>query len=216
MTAPRIDSVRRDINDAITSLRFLADNLEDVHALAYNRHRAAQEAKVRGGTRDYALDTHGDPEARRLYTDTARIAEKIIDEAIGMATDVRSWLTEGKGGSRKDATADCSTDEIIAALDARRRRKARGEYEPSLIAQQPVVVASMDWKTECEVLRTAVRKVTGEFLADHAHCQPADQGAGRYKRKLLRRFPTKNLSAREREAWQRAQSVAAPQTEKAS
>lgn len=211
MSAPRIDMVRRDIKDAIAGLQYLADNLEDVHTLAYNRHKAGQQDKVRGGSRDYALDTHGDPIARGLYEDTWRTATKLIDETLDLTVDLRSFLTGGKGGSRNDRTADCGADEVIAQIEHRRRRRLRGEYEPNLIAKQPVVVASMDWKTECEVLRSAVRKVTAEFRDDHQLCQPPDQGSGRYKRQLLRRYPTKMLSTRERDSWRTAiQLVAAP------
>lgn len=221
MTAPRIDTIRREINDAQTVLGYLAANLEDLHALAYEKHHAGQAERTRGGQRDYALDNHGDPKARALYETIAKAIIGLVsgqtlparkewsrlDGLVQLEQQTRGFLTHGKNDPTKIA-AVTQADEVVRQIVARRRRIARGEYEPKPIAVQPVVAPSMDWQTECEVLRAAVRKVTAEFAQDHQHCQPPDEGIGRYKRKLLRRYPTKNLSTREREAWRRAQSVA--------
>lgn len=216
MTAPRIDTFRREVRDAGDLLRFLAQNVDTLHDLAYSRHRNPTADRVRGGQRDYALDTHGDPKARELYADSAKTVLALVDRLVTVEAEVRSFLTAGTAGGSVDLNAGTSTDEVVRQIAARRRRVARGEYEPHPIAKQPVVVPSMDWQTECEVLRSAVRKVTTEFRQDHQLCQPPEAGLGRFKRKLLRRYPTKNLSTREREAWNRAQSVAGESAEKAS
>lgn len=218
MSAPRIDTVRREVKDAIDLLGYLAANLEDLHELAYTRRRSGTTDRVRGGDRDYALDNHGNPKARELYDKVARLVLDMADDVVDLQRDVRAFLTSHDETDRpiRSLAASVSADEVVDAMRARRRRVARGEYEPHPIAKQTQVIPSMDWRTECEVLRSAVRKVTTDFAADHQHCQPPDEGAGRFKRKLLRRYPTKNLSTREREAWRAAQSVAAPESEKAS
>lgn len=205
MTTPRIDAVRNEIRHAIELLHLLGDQLDDLHVLAYDRHHAAAEAKVRGGSRDYALDNHGDKQARDLYAQVARDLRHTISGLTGSIKGVRGYLTAGSGGGRRDATADATADEVIAALDAQRRRRARGEYEPALLATQPHVASQTEWRTECEALRSAVRKATSAFAADHQHCHPPERG--RFKHKLLRRYPMKLLTPRERDAWRRAQSV---------
>lgn len=216
MTTPRIDTYRRESDDAISLLRWLSGQIADLHDLAYIRHRKGGTEKVRGGSRDYALDTHGDPRARALYQDAARKVIDLVDELVQVEKQVRSYLTEEGSNSTGDAGAATSTDEVVRQIKARRRRMARGEYEPLPIAKQPVVVASVDWQTEVEVLRSAVRKVTRAFAQDHQQCRPPEQGAERFKHKLLRTYPTKDLSQRERQAWRAAQSVADPEAQKAS
>lgn len=216
MSAPRIDTFRNDIADAIKLLRFLSDQVEDVHVLATNRHKAAASDRVRGGSRDYALDSHGDSDARELYTDAAKLVNRMVDDIRDQDTALRAYLTTAGKADKTRTAARTSADEVLAAIDARRRRKARGEYEPVPLAKQPTVIPAQDWRTEVEVLRSAVRKVTREFAADHQTCQPPEEGIGRFKRKLLRRYPTKMLSTREREAWRNTQSVAAADEEKAS
>lgn len=214
--APRIDTFRNDIADAIELLRFLSAQVEDVHVLANDRYKAGAGDRVRGGSRDYALDNHGDPAARDLYRQAARMVDRIVDDIRDQDSELRAFLTKAGRQGRVDKTMMASADEVIRAIDARRRRKERGEYEPVPLAKQPVVRPSVDWQAEVEVLRSAVRKVTREFAEDHQFCQPPDDGRGRFKRKLLRRYPTKMLSTREREAWRNARSVAADEGEKAS
>lgn len=219
MTTPRIDTLRREIGDAIELLRYLAANAEDLHSLAYERHKGAITERTRGGSRDYALDTHGNPDARTLYAKTASTIIDMISRRGGVVElyeETRTFLTTGAASNKLDPSAAASADEVIAQVKARRRRLARGEYEPVVIAKQPVTLPSLDWETECEVLRAAVRKVTADFASDHQHCQPPEEGEHRYKRKLLRKYPTSRLSAREREAWRNAQSVVASATAAAS
>jgi hypothetical protein len=207
MTAPRIDSVRAEFRDAIHLLQQMADQLEDLHVLAYSRHRAAQEAKVRGGSRDYALDTHGDKRARDLYARTATDMHRFIGHLTSSLKEVRGYLTGGNGPSRRDPSADCTTDEVVAAMDAAARRRDRGEYSPAPLAEQPKVMSQTEWQVECEALRSAVAKVTADFQEDHQSCQVDG-------RRLMRRYPMNRLTPRERDAWRR--SVRPDDSEKAS
>lgn len=215
MNAPRIDTYRRETDDAISLLRWLAGQITDLHDLAYSRHRGGGE-RVRGGSSDYALDTHGDPQARDLYHDAASKVIHLVDELVKVEKDVRSYLTQHGTTSRGEPAAATTPDEVIRQVHARRRRMARGEYEPMPIAKQPSVFPSVDWQAEVEALRSAVRKVTRAFAQDHQTCRPPEQGAGRFKHKLLRTYPTKDLSQRERQAWKAAQSVADTEAQKAS
>lgn len=217
MTAPRIDTVRSDIRQAIELLHFLGDQLDDLHVLAYNRHRASERVKVRGGSVDYALDTHGDKRARDLYAQVAKDVLSAVDKLTGSIKGVRGYLTSGAGTIRRDATADCTHDEVIAALDAQRRRRQRGEYQPAPLVDQPKVWSQTEWRTECEALRSAVRKVIGDFVDDHQTCQATELDHRGQRPKLPRRFRLKLLTPREREAWHRAnQSVSDQNDEKAS
>lgn len=216
MTTPRIDTFRREASDAVSLLRWLSSQIADLHDLAYIRHSNGAGERTHGGSRDWALDTHGDPIARDLYRDAATKVIDLVDELIDTEKAVRSYLTKRGSNSTGDPAAGTTTDEVIRQIKARRRRMARGEYEPMPIAQQPIVMPTQDWQTEVEVLRSAVRKITREFAQDHQHCRPPERGLERFKHKLLRTYPTKNLSQRERQAWRAAQSVADPDAQKAS
>lgn len=217
MTAPRIDSVRSEIREAMDLLIVLGDQLDDLHVLAYNRHRAAHEAKVRGGSRDYALDNHGDLTARRLYSDVAKQLHTTISDLTASIKDIRGYLTSGGGTTRRDPTADATVDDVLEALDAQARRRQRGEYQPARLVDQPPVFSQTEWRKECEALRSAVRKVTEPFLQEHQHCQhPVVDHRGQ-RPKLKRRFALNLLTPREREAWRRVhQSVSDTTDEKAS
>lgn len=223
---PRIDTMRREISEAIDLLTQTAAHLDDLHDLAYTAHRSGDNE--RSGTRtEWFLDDTGSPRAKELLRNVSTAIYELVngrrldDEHLpglrAHLTEVTSFLTQGQGGSRKDKTADATTEEILSALEAQRRRRTRGEFSPRPLVAQPPVVAKIDWHTECEALRAAVRKTTRDFAEDHQHCQPPRDGGTRYKRQLLRRYPTKNLSQRERDAWRRAtQLVADTDTAKAS
>lgn len=209
MTAPRIDAVRAEIRDTVRLLQAFGDQLDDLHVLAYNRHRAAKEAKVRGGSRDYALDNHGDPEARRLYDQAARDLHATLNRLVGTMKETRGYLTaKGSHATRRDSSADASAIEVLGSIAAQARRRKRGDYTPAPLVDQPQVHTEFDWHTEVEALRSAVRKVTAAFLADHQTCQATQTDWRGQRLKLTRRYQTKLLTPRERDAWRRVdQSV---------
>lgn len=208
MTAPRIDAVRNEIRHASSLLQLLAGQLDDLHVLAYDRSASTGGDKVRGGSRDYALDNHGDRRARDLYEQIAKDLRHTINDLVGSIKSVRGYLTSGSGGGRRDASADATTDEVLAALDAQRRRHQRGEYQPTPLTPQPAVVSQTEWQVECEALRSAVRKITTDFLSDHQHCVSTTVDHRGQRRKITHRYQTKLLTPRERDAWRRAnQSV---------
>lgn len=207
----RIDTTRRDITRTAAALHELAAHIEDLHVLAYDRHKAAQQAKVSGGDPTAVgidLDTNGDPRARDLLrnaSETITHLHSVLDTTL---TTVRDHLTAGTARvGRRDPSADASTDDVLGALEAARRRRGRGEYQPTPIAKQPEVRAHTNWQQECEALRGAVRKVVAGFVAEHQHCQAERVGLRRPK---LRRRPQLNLlTPRERDAWRRAYEAVA-------
>lgn len=71
----RIDTLRNSIAGARELLDLIHQELEDLHLLAYERATAVSEAKVSGGSHDYALDTHGDPNARTAYRELGRAVD---------------------------------------------------------------------------------------------------------------------------------------------
>ena len=218
MTAPRIDAVRTEIRETIRLLDWLGGQLDDLHVLAYTRHRAGQEAKVRGGSHDYALDNHGDPEARHLYAQVAKDLRSTLNRLQGSVKDVRGFLTaRGTSSTRRDRSADASKIEVLGQIARQAKRRRRGDYTPAPLVEQPQVFTEFDWQTECDALRSAVRKVTAAFLSDHQTSQSTATDWRGQRLKLTRRYQTKLLTPRERDAWRRVdQSVSDTADGKAS
>lgn len=200
MSAPRIDTFRRTIDAVIVRLSEFRAEVGDLHDLAHDRHRAGNDAKVRGGSRDYALDTHGDPRARQLYID---VAARTIGLARAVEADLKAVGRYLDAGDRSNArTKDAEDDEVIDAVNAARRRRLRGETSHHLRVAQPPIQSQVDWRQECEALRRATAKVTTRFAEMHADCEQVEDGK---RRKLRRRYDLSVLSPRERDAWDRAQ-----------
>jgi hypothetical protein len=139
--APRIDTMRNRIDATISLLAMARDELEDLHVLAYERHTAASDAKVSGGARDYALDTHGDLRARDAYR---RLGDAIVggpglvgvcDLLAGAAHDMTRVLRVGQIG--RNPSRRVSALELAEALEAQAIRVKRGEYTPVRVEKQP-------------------------------------------------------------------------------
>lgn len=178
MSAPRIDTFRNTLDATILRLAELWDETHDIHDLAYNRTRAADEARVNGGSRDFALDTNGDMVARRLYIDVARdVVEHagVVEDSIGR---IRSHLTSGSAVSTYDRSAAVPRHEVAAAITAAGRRRQRGEFSPHLIAR-PAPLAYIEPTVELENLRAAVRKMAPGQKPDRSRLTPAEQDAWR-------------------------------------
>lgn len=148
--APRIDTVRNRITTTRQVLATIHDELEDLHVLAYDRRAAAAEAPpVRGGQRDWALDTHGNPHARsayRLLADATLSACAQLAEASHNAIRV---LRDHQPGDTPRTRRLITTDELVTALAAQTRRQTnRTSYQPARAIPQP---------EHAEVLRAAER-----------------------------------------------------------
>lgn len=184
----RIDTFRNKLAATRALLDKVEDHLVDLHTLAYSRHAAQQADKVRGGQRDYALDTHGDPKARELW---GRLTLKVMDATEDLAVaahDTLGYLTRGPSpATRRDTTADITSDELIEALEAQARRRQAGEYTPTATAIQPPP-RKTNTSAELEALQRAVAKTVR-----HSH---------RTGNKL--RPPKGQLTPAEQDAWRRA------------
>lgn len=205
MSAPRIDTFRNLIASLVDKLQELDPDIADLHDLAYNRHRAANEAKVKGGTRDYALDTHGDLRARDLYTKTAARLVGLGREAEKDLKDIRRYLNATDRAIRLDHTADVTATEFDQAHNARTRRLARGERHPHLLVSQPERRHHIDPTVELEQLRGAVRRLAAHLDQEHRDCTHAPDEHGRRRRKR-RWFARDLLGPAQRDAMDRALS----------
>jgi hypothetical protein len=140
--APRIDTLRNRLAATRELLSMVERELEDLHVLAYERARAASDAKVNGGARDYALDTHGDVKAREAYH---RLGDVIVGGpgVVGVC-DLLAWaahdmiriLNVGERTSRNPSQRVTAL-ELAEAIEAQSNRIARGEYTPVRTEEQP-------------------------------------------------------------------------------
>lgn len=223
MTTPRIDGVRKELGLALKTLQLVKDNLEDLHVLAYDRASARNALELASHSKraGYSLDTHGLLEARRLYASVLFDVRRFIANCLGSADDMRDFINNLKpfdpSVSPRDKRGDATIDETLEALEAQTRRILGGLYTPAKVVTQPEVLPATvyDWQQECVALRSAVRKITAQFAADHADCELPPDPRHEWKRpKPRRRYQTSLLTPREREAWRR--SVSDPADEKAS
>lgn len=126
----RIDTARNQVGDARELLNRVLVELDDLHVLAYERLTASEDrVHVRGGSRDYALDTHGDPRVRdayRVFSDAiGHAAQDITDAALGLL----KHLSVGETAAlRTPRTVTAAEHALLIA--ARGRRISRGEYAP--------------------------------------------------------------------------------------
>jgi hypothetical protein len=126
-TTPRVDSTRNRLAATATLLADVQPHLEDLHALAYDRAVARREA-VNGGSRDYALDTHGDPRARQAYKHLALATVDACEILAEAAHDAIRLLKAGDHDHTKSKD-QISEEDLALALAAKATRIARGEVE---------------------------------------------------------------------------------------
>ena len=179
MTAPRIDTVRRDTNQLIHRIGAALEHLDDLHAIGWYRHtNGGALDRRRGGSVDYALDTHGDPAYRAAYEHLARtlIATNItMSNAIGQAL---THFTNGKMQTRRDTSADATSVEVIGALGRQAKRRATGGGTTLATVTQPMptnarkLLQNEKLRTDLDTLRTAVRKTGGK--PDRARLTPLE------------------------------------------
>ena len=204
MSAPRIDTMRSLLTNLRQQLDALEPDLEDIHDLAYNRHRAGQNERTKGGQPDYSLDTHGDTKARELYT---AVAARLLGwgrETEKALKAMRSHLNQQSTALRRDDSASVSAAEHSSALLARTRRLQRGERHPHVVVAQPTRKQHLDPNLELEHLQQAVRRLATAFdgsALEHTGCVAADTG----RRKPKPRWADRSiLSPAQRSALDRA------------
>lgn len=132
----RIDTVRNRLAATIAVLTSVSEEIEDLHALAYDRPSAVDEAKVAGGSANYYLDTHGDTRARSAYREMWRAADtacNLLDEKANNALNLlRAGDTPGRSGPRLVRLV-----ELGEAIAAQSRRARRGDYAAVRRGPQP-------------------------------------------------------------------------------
>lgn len=197
-SAPRIDTFRRTMLAVVDLIAELGPDVEDVHDLAYNRNRAANQAKVSGGSRDYALDTHGDMEARRLYTEVAAELIGLGRAAESALRRLRTHLNSEERAIRYDGSANVSATELLQARAARARREARGERHPHRNVAELDRKVHLDPVDELRHLQGAMRRIAKGLDADHRACRDEE---GKRKPKWLDRSV---LSPAQRDALDRS------------
>lgn len=159
----RVDTFRRQIHGTIEMLRLVEQQLDDLYLLAYDRPRAAEAQRVAGGTRDYALDTHGSTEARHLWRRAASTILDTTEDLVEVCHQVTTWLRTGdRPTERRDRSADIDLTELAAALDAQQRRAGRDEYTPTPTEAQPAADRVPDAAAELAHLQAAVRRTVEE------------------------------------------------------
>lgn len=199
MSAPRIDTFRNVLDSVQTLLCELRPNIEDIHTLAYDRPKAEMQSRVAGGTRDYALDTHGDMRARTLYIEVAARLVGLGRAAEQDLKQLRRFLNQDGGPPlRRDGSADVDAVEFTQAAYARERRLARQEHHPHRLVAQPERKHHLDPTVELEQLRGAVRRMTKRLDEEHTGC------VGENGRRKPRWADRSSLSPAQRDAWDRA------------
>ena len=132
----RIDTLRNTLDGTRRLLDMMSEELDDLHLLAYERPTGQTgEAHVRGGTRDYALDNHGDPIARDAYRRLGDVTADVcarLDDAINTALKI---LREGNTPTRTHR--GLRLVELGEAIAAQARRAKRGDYSAVRRGPQP-------------------------------------------------------------------------------
>lgn len=135
MTAIRIDTLRNQIAGARELLDMIHQELEDLHVLAYERATLLSEAKVSGGSHDYALDTHGDERARDAYKALGRAVDGACIHLAEASNNALNLLRQGNTPGRGQRHLRLA--ELGEAIAAQSRRSRRGDYTPIRRGPQP-------------------------------------------------------------------------------
>lgn len=136
MTTRRIDTLRNTVLDTVKLLRMVYEEAEDLHVLAYDRPAAVEEAKVSGGARDYALDTHGDLDAKKAYQE---LWDRLDGTCIAMneaSNKALNTLRAGKTPTKK-GPRNLRLLELGEAIAHQAARTLAGDYTPVRRGLQP-------------------------------------------------------------------------------
>jgi hypothetical protein len=132
----RIDTLRNRLAGTLKLLDMMGEELEDLHVLAYERATAnTDNQRVRGGTRDYALDNHGDPLARDAYR---RLGDVTVDACARLDSAINDALKLLRQGDTPARTPNrLRLVELGEAIAAQARRAKRGDYTAVRRGPQP-------------------------------------------------------------------------------
>ena len=133
---PRIDVVRRQLGLTVELLAQCLAEIDDLHAIAYERHAAGDGTRVHVSVTDWSLDRHGDPQARQAYRRLVGASMAASDPIANACRDAQAILRQGTRPGRAGKRI-ASVAEVLAALEAQARRQARGDYTPVRVERQP-------------------------------------------------------------------------------
>lgn len=131
----RIDTLRNTIAGTRHLLDMVHEELEDLHVVAYERPTANADAKVSGGSRDYALDTHGDPKARDAYRRLGDVTADACARIDAAVSDALKLLRDGDTPVKTQRRLRLV--ELGEAIAAQARRTRRGDYSAVRRGPQP-------------------------------------------------------------------------------
>lgn len=135
--APRIDSFRNQIDGTIALLGNVRAEAEDLHVLGYERPAAAADrAHVKGGDRDYALDTHGDKRARDAYRNLADVVLDSVEDIAEASHDALRFLRVSGVGTRR-TPRQLDALQLAEQITNQSKRIVAGEYTPVRRHPQP-------------------------------------------------------------------------------
>jgi len=133
---PRVETVRRQLSSTIAMLQACADEIEDLHSIAYEKNQRGLRERVKTSVDGYSLDGQGDPKARAAYRRLVGVALATCQPIDRAALDVIAILREG-GPASRGGPGIVRAVEVAEAIAAQARRMARGDYTPVRSEAQP-------------------------------------------------------------------------------
>lgn len=128
----------------------VAKLLETLYSLAYDRGGKGDDVVVRTSRGEWYLDEVGSQRAKRMLTDLMRATEHAVREFEAATASAMNMLTEGPGADvslRGTLLSEVDDDGQVVpgsakralddAVEARRRRRDRGEFSPEPSEKQP-------------------------------------------------------------------------------
>ncbi|MGH3476013.1 MAG: hypothetical protein ACRDQD_04160 [Nocardioidaceae bacterium] len=133
--APReVEALRASLAAIVAAATSLARQMEDLHALAYDR-QARDEVKVAGGSGG-GVDTVGDGRARDLWRRLERDVPALEVGLVALDQAAGNLLSEGPSPAQTRGSL-IAPGEFARAVGRQRERAERSEYVPYRTEDQP-------------------------------------------------------------------------------
>lgn len=169
-TAVRIDTVRNQLGAIRTLLDDMRLEIDDLDAIAWERHRNSDDPKVRGGSRDYALDNNGNPTARAAL-DILKHAITRTCQDLAVALNEASYVLRDGDNPGNTSRTLITHAELADALAARTRRIEQGTATSHRRLPQPgrdralkaAVTRAEKAEAEARGLRRRLDRATAEL-----------------------------------------------------